>query len=246
MPPAPERLVIASIHDVSPRFESEVDQLLELLGEHVGRRLAMLVVPDHWGEAPIRPGSAFASKLRGWSDSGVEMMLHGFTHRDDMRHERSGDRLRAGFMTAGEGEFLGLSRSEANSRIEEGRALVEEVIGRPIAGFVAPAWLYGPGALEALTDSGIAIAEDHMRVWSPANGRELARGPVITWASRSRWRLASSLAAAAALRHAPLRILRIGVHPPDVRHGVLVDSIGKTFSAALRSRRPGRYADLLD
>jgi predicted deacetylase len=173
------------------------------------------------------------------------MMLHGFTHRDDARHEGSADRFLAGFMTAGEGEFLGLARDEAAKRIAEGRALIEDVIGRPIDGFVAPAWLYGPGAREALADSNIPLAEDHFRVWSPATGRQLSRGPVITWASRTRWRLASSLAAAAALRHAPLGVIRIGVHPPDIRHPRLVRSIGKTFAAALRTRRPGRYADLL-
>ncbi len=206
----------------------------------------MLVVPNHWGDAPIIAGSPFATRLRGWADSGIEMMLHGFYHRDDCAHVNRVARLRGSLMTAGEGEFLGLSRGDAAARIADGRALLEDVIGRPIDGFVAPAWLYGPGALEALADSAIPLAEDHLRVWSPATGRQLARGPVITWASRSRWRLASSLAAAAALRRAPLNVLRIGVHPPDIRHPALVKSIEKTFTAALRSRRPGRYADLLN
>ena len=217
-----------------------------MLGEHVGRRLAMLVVPNHWGDAPIVPGSAFASRLRGWADEGVEMFLHGFYHRDDSNHGSPADRLRARFMTASEGEFLGLQRGDAARRIAEGRSLVEDVIGRPIDGFIAPAWLYGAGALEALSDAGIPIAEDHFRVWSPANGRELATGPVITWASRTRLRLASSLAAAAALRSAPLKVLRVGVHPPDVRHPALVRSIDKTLRRAIRKRRPGRYSDLLN
>jgi len=241
----PQRLLLASIHDVSPRFEAEVDRLVDLLAPHVGKRLAMLVVPNHWGDAPIVPGSAFAARLRDWAEQGVEMFLHGFTHRDDARYSGAGDRLKAGFMTAGEGEFLGLSQSEAEARIARGRDLVEDVIGRPIDGFVAPAWLYGPGAREALSRSAIPLAEDHMRVWSPASGAELAWGPVITWASRTRMRLLSSLIAAAALRHAPLNVLRIGVHPPDVRHPALLRSIGRTFTAARRHRRPARYGDLL-
>ncbi len=84
-----------------------------------------------------------------------------------------------------------------------------------------------------------------MRVWSPATGSELARGPVITWASRTKLRLASSLLAAAALRRAPLKVLRIGVHPPDIRHPSLVGSIDKTFRIAAAARRAGRYSDLL-
>jgi predicted deacetylase len=243
--PSRDRLLLASIHDVSPRFESEVDRLLDLLRPHVGDRLAMLVVPNHWGDAPIRPGSPFASRLRSWADCGIEIFLHGYFHQDEAKHVRAGDRLRASFMTAHEGEFLGLSREAASCRIAEGRWLLEDIIGRPVDGFVAPAWLYSDGARRALADCAMPIAEDHSRVWSPVSGKQLAGGPVITWASRTQLRLASSLAAAAALRHAPLKVLRVGVHPPDSRHPILLRSIEKTIRAAAASRRPGRYSDLL-
>jgi predicted deacetylase len=240
-----DRQLLASIHDVSPRFEGEVDALMDLLRPHVGRRVAMLVVPNHWGDAPIVPGSPFASRLRRWADEGVEMFLHGFYHRDDSRHAGASEKLRARLMTAGEGEFLGLSRGEAAERIAAGRKMIEYVTGTPVAGFIAPAWLYGEGALEALAQADMAIAEDHMHVWSPATGAKLARGPVVTWASRTRPRLASSLAAAAALRRAPLTTLRVGVHPPDVRNPALLRSIDKTMRVAMRTRRAARYSDLL-
>src|SRR3982751_1816424 len=94
------RLLLASIHDVSPRFESEVDRLLDLLSPYVGERLAMLVVPHHWGDAPIRAGSSSATRLRCCAEQGIEIFLHGYFHRDDARHERAGERLRARFMTA--------------------------------------------------------------------------------------------------------------------------------------------------
>jgi predicted deacetylase len=239
------RILLASIHDVSPRFETEVDGLVDRLSSAVGDRMAMLVVPNHWHDAPIVPGSPFAARLRRWADAGVEMFLHGFFHRDEARHESALDQLRARHMTAGEGEFLGLDRGEAMARIEDGRALVEDVIGRQIDGFVAPAWLYGEGALHALRDSAIPLAEDHWRVWSPRSGKTLTRGPVITWASRTRSRLLSSLAAAAALRHLPIPVLRVGVHPPDIRSPALLKSIEATLAAGLKSRRPGRYSELL-
>lgn len=240
------RLLLASIHDVSPRFEAEVDALADRLAPAVGAKIAMLVVPNHWHEAPIIPGSAFAARLRRWAEAGVEVFLHGFFHRDETPATRTSDRLRARYMTAGEGEFLGLDRDEARRRIEDGRALLEDVIGRPIEGFVAPAWLYGDGALEALRESGVKLAEDHWHVWSPNCGLTLARGPVITWASRTRGRLLSSLAAAAAVRHLPIPVLRVGVHPPDIRSPVLLKSIEATLWAGLNSRRPGRYSELLD
>ena len=238
------RRLLVSIHDVSPRFESEVDRLLERLFPYVGERLAMLVVPNHWNVAPIIPGSPFATRVRGWAERGIEIFLHGYFHRDDAPHSTTADRVRARFMTASEGEFLGLSRREAGSRIAEGRKLIEDVTGRPIDGFVAPAWLYGSGALEALKEAAIPIAEDHFRVWSPASGRPLARGPVITWASRSRPRLLSSLFAAAALRRTPMPVLRVGVHPPDVHHLAIMQSVERTLRVACSSRRVAAYGEL--
>ncbi|MFL6851756.1 MAG: DUF2334 domain-containing protein [Sphingomicrobium sp.] len=240
------RLLLTSIHDVSPRFESEIDRLIDLLSPFVGSRLSMLVVPNHWGDAPIVLGSTFATRLRGWKDQGVEIFLHGFIHRDESRHEQFGNRLSAALTTAGEGEFLGLSRAEAASRIERGRALVEDVTGSPIAGFIAPAWLYGTGALDALKEAAVPIAEDHFRVWSPRSGQKLATGPVITWASRTRLRLASSLLAAAVLRRAPTNVLRVGVHPPDARSSSIVRSIRATLAVAAKDRRAAQYSELLE
>ena len=235
--------LFASIHDVSPRFESEVDRLLDHLAPHVGRRLAMLVVPDHWSSAPITP--AFATRLRGWADEGIEMFVHGWTHRDDSRHTGATAGFKAKHMTAGEGEFLGLSHADALQRMRRGKALVEDITGRAATGFIAPAWLYSDGARAALADAGFGLAEDHARVWRPG-GDVVARGPVITWASRTRMRQWSSLAAASVLRHAlqPARHVRIAVHPGDRHVPALLDSITATL-AAFRRHRPSAYADLL-
>lgn len=244
MSASPSPILLASIHDVAPRFETEVDRLLDLFRPHVGERLAMLVVPNHWSQSPIIAGSPFATRLRRWADSGIEIFLHGYFHRDTAQH-RGLDQFRAKHMTASEGEFLGLTRDEAMQRISDGRSLLESITGKPIAGFVAPAWLYGSGAHEALSDSGIRLAEDHWRVWSPKTGRTLARGPVITWASRTAFRLRSSLIAAAVLRHAPIEVLRVGVHPPDCRSPRLLKSIEKTLASARATRIPSAYCDLL-
>ena len=244
---ASEPLLLASIHDVGPKFEAQVDALADRLsGLLGGLRFAMLVVPDHWDEAPLSGAPAFARKLRGWSEAGVEMFLHGWRHRDDQVHAGHVARVRARHMTAGEGEFLGLARADAGRRMREGRAVLEDAIGRPVTGFIAPAWLYGDGARAALVDEGFALAEDHLRVWQPG-GRILARGPVVTWASRSRARIASSLAFAkiAPVVLAPLPVVRIAVHPGDTTVPALLDSIDATIGHFARRRRAGRYGDLI-
>ena len=238
------RRLLASIHDVGPKFEGQVEILVDAIERHVGTaKFAMLVVPDHWDEAPLSAAPAFQGKLRRWADAGVEIFLHGWRHRDDAPAKGFAQK----HMTAGEGEFSALSRADAGARISDGRKIVEDVIGQSVAGFVAPAWLYSQGALDAVRDAGFALAEDHMKVWQPVSGNVVARGPVITWASRSPGRIRSSLMVAAAARMLPqaLPTARIAVHPGDVAVPELLRSIDATFSRFASTHVPSRYADLL-
>ena len=238
------RRLLASIHDVGPKFEHQVDQLVDLLERHVGKaKFAMLVVPNHWNEAPLSAAPLFQAKLRRWADDGVEMFLHGWQHRDDAPAKGFAQK----HMTAGEGEFAALSAIEAASRIAEGRRIVEDAIGRPVAGFIAPAWLYSHGAIDAVRSAGFALAEDHLKIWEPVSGRVLARGPVITWASRSAARIRSSQAVAAVARALPkaLPTARIAVHPGDVTVPALLESIDATLKRFASTHVPSHYADLI-
>lgn len=248
MPSADRARLLASIHDVGPGFVPQVEHLVGVLERHLGGpHFAMLVVPDHWGANPISGNRDFAARLRGWADAGIEMFVHGWFHRDSAAHDGVAA-FKARHMTAGEGEFLGLDEAEASRRMADGRALVEDITGRPVAGFIAPAWLYGPGARSALDKSGFALAEDHMRVWRPGSGQVVARGPVVTWASRSTMRTASSLLFAGLARSAlrPLETVRIAVHPGDTSKGSILKSIDRTLGHFAARRRVARYGDLIE
>jgi len=242
---SPRRL-LASIHDVGPGFDREVAQLVERLELRLGQaRFAMLVVPDHWGAHPLSGDAAFRARLRTWSDAGVEMFVHGWFHKDLAEHSGAAA-LKARHMTAGEGEFLGLDEAEALRRMREGKALIEDTIGREAAGFIAPAWLYGEGARAALRQAGFALAEDHWRVWDAANDTVLAKGPVVTWASRSTMRTASSLLFSALARNVLpwSETVRVAVHPGDTSKKSLLASIDATLARFVRTHRPARYAEL--
>jgi hypothetical protein len=202
---------------------------------------AMLVVPDFHGRAPIAGDRAFQSWLRARAAAGVEMLLHGWSHRDPAPATWAGRN-----MTAGEGEFAALTQTEAARRMRDGRRLLEDILGAPVAGFVAPAWLYGAGSRAALATQGFALAEDHLRVWRPADDATLARGPVITWARRSRARMASSLAvsALAGVITAPFRVARVACHPRDADHPRLRAELSRVSRTLANRRRLGRYGDL--
>ena len=244
----PKRRLLVSIHDVSPRSEGAVDALAERIERHLGgATFAMLVIPDHWRSAPIAGNTAFHARLRQWAGLGIEMFLHGWCHRDETPAQQGLAAFKGKHMTAGEGEFLNLSRTMAAQRMQHGRALLEDILGGPVAGFIAPAWLYGPGALAAMDDLGFALAEDHLKVWTPGSRRVVARGPVVTWASRSPGRIRSSLGFAALARQAlPIMpTLRVAVHPGDVTVPRLLTSIDATLARFTASHRPSTYAGLL-
>ena len=243
-----QKRLLLSIHDVSPAHEARIARLIDLIERRAGAAAyAMLVVPDFHGEWPIARFPAFRRWLRAQAEAGVEIFLHGWSHRDDTRHAGAADRWKASVMTAGEGEFLGLDEAEARRRLQAGRALLEDSIGRPVAGFIAPAWLYGEGAMAAIAAEGFALAEDHLRVWRPRDRRVLSRGPVITYASRTPARLASSLmvSKAATIGLGFLRDLRLAVHPGDADSPALMQEIERALGVHLRQRAVSRYAELV-
>ncbi len=241
------RRLLASIHDVTPYHLDRLDRLVPIVEQTVGAgRYALLVVPDFHRSGLIRDNMAFARRLRSWSEAGCEIFLHGFTHLDDVQHTSRAARLKAERMTAGEGEFLGIGYSEAATRLEQGQTMLEDMIGAPVAGFIAPAWLYGPDSLKAITDRGFTVVEDHFRVWNPQTGTVLARGPVLTYASRSPMRLASSLlwSRLATIALARAKTVRFAVHPHDVDSPALIHEITRALGVFSASHRPSAYREL--
>lgn len=242
------RRLLASVHDVSPVHARRLERLVPVVEDIVGAgKFALLAVPDFHGAGGINSDRAFAARLRGWSDVGCEVFLHGFHHRDISKHNGLAARLKARHLTAGEGEFLGLEYDSATGLLRDGRNRIEDVIGRRVAGFIAPAWLYGPATLQAIKDLDFELAEDHFRVWHPPSGRILTRGPVITYASRSRVRIASSVAWSriASFARKLGRNVRIGVHPHDVEVPALLNEIERALQIVAASHLPSHYSDLL-
>lgn len=242
------RRLLLSLHDVTPAHHERIARLEGILAAAAERDAAwaLLVVPDFHSRAPVAGDRSFVAWLRARAAAGCEVFLHGWSHRDEAEHSGAAA-WKARRMTAGEGEFLGLSQAEARRRMHDGRALLEDIVGAPLAGFIAPAWLYGPGAVAALAAERFALAEDHWRVWSPATGTTLARGPVVTYASRTPARIRSSLlwsrAATTLLR--PLPAVRLAVHPHDVDAPALTAEAARAIGAFALRRRLGRYRDLL-
>lgn len=240
--------LLVSVHDVTPRHFAalkDIDRLLGRLG--IGSCYSMLVVPNFWSAWPLEEHPEFVEWLRARESDGVEMILHGFYHRDQHTHRGAAARVKAGLMTAGEGEFLGLGYADAAARISAGKAVLESALEQPVEGFVAPAWLYGEATRQVLRDQSFRFAEDHWSVWAPAlDDRRLARSPVISYSSRTRMRIATSWlwsrSAMLALSAAP--VVRHAIHPHDLDSGLIVSEIERSLTSLLARREVMQYRHL--
>ena len=245
--PRSDKLLIVSMHDVTPRHWSRLKQLDDVLhASGIGDRYSMLVVPDFWHDGIISLDASFCAWLKAKADAGVEMVLHGFFHRDDTPHRSHLTRWKAGNLTAYEGEFLGLPRKEIYTRLVSGKKMLEEIVERPITAFVAPAWLYSRSTLDVLKELGFDIAENQFSVWSPARSVVLSRAPVVSYASRSAARTRASLAWSRISTHVlqPFHTVRVALHPHDLDVPDLVREASRVIRTFAKGRTATSYSAL--
>ena len=137
------RALCIVLHDAAPSTRPACVRTLAAVRQVAGDvPVTILAVPRYHDEAP-------SAELEAWlgerASQGDELALHGCTHRDDGAPQGWLDGLRRSHYTRGEGEFWSLSRGEALARIDIGIEWFARN-GWPLSGFVAPAWLLGPGA----------------------------------------------------------------------------------------------------
>lgn len=231
-------MLIVTIHDVAPPTLAAVDQLRAALASWGVDAATLLAVPDYHRRAPLDACPRTVAWLRAAADRGDEVALHGVTHRQDAPVAARRDRLRARLFTAGEGEMLGAGADDRD-RLATARARLAALLGRDVAGFVAPAWLERRGLADRLADLGFGWHETAWTVEGLAPRRRL-RAPVIGFATRRRWRERAALAWAAALTP-PLAIaapaVRIAVHPGDLTSAAVMTALARVVRHARRDRR---------
>ncbi|MDD3799963.1 MAG: polysaccharide deacetylase family protein [Novosphingobium sp.] len=239
--------LLLTLHDVTPHHGEAIRAIMDDMAGLVGPgACGLLLVPDFHGEARLDRDPSFVKAVRRWAGEGSEVFLHGYFHQDRSDHQGAGTAFKARHLTAGEGEFLGLERARAAALLCDGRKLVEDVAGKAVAGFIAPAWLYGPDALEAISEAGFTCVEDHFRVWNPQSGATYARGPVISYATRTPARALSSLAFSkfASLGLRGQRTVRIAVHPADRGSARVYREVRHRVARFARTHSPSGYAAL--
>src|SRR3569833_1107769 len=148
--PMAEPALCGSLHDVAPATWPACRRLLAMLDGIGPLPVSLLVVPEYHHRGCVDHGPAFVRALAARIARGDEVVLHGYHHLDErVPGSRPLDWLQRRVYTAGEGEFAALAAADAHHRLLRGWDMLTRRLHWPIAGFVAPAWLLGPGARAA-------------------------------------------------------------------------------------------------
>ncbi len=226
------------LHDVAPATWPLYAPFVAELDARFAVPLTLLVVPDYHRQGCLDEVPDFVAILDRRLARGDELVLHGYYHDDPGPVPPTpGAWLRRRVLTH-EGEFLVLDAVTARERMERGLALFRRR-GWPVSGFVAPAWMLGPGARHALAGLPFTYTSDPAGLWRlPEFTRYLA--PTLVWSARSRWRRGVSWlwnrGRLRRYRHAAL--LRLGIHPVDMAHAFS----RRFWLAVLESLLPERRA----
>lgn len=236
--------LVVSIHDLSTVTRVTVERMLGDL-ESVGVPVtSLLVIPDHHHKGRIDADPKFAEMLGGAVARGHEAVLHGYYHlRPCKEGEGMATRLITRSYTAGEGEFYDLTREEATGLLRKGKESLGNC-GVPFTGFIAPAWLLGTEAEEAVRGEGFEYTTRIGEVIDCAGGHRYQARSVV-YSVRSAWRRGVSLLWNEALFHAlgnsPL--LRIGLHPPDWEHEAIRRHAMNCIRKAAAERQVTTYGE---
>jgi predicted deacetylase len=237
--------LLVAIHDVAPPHLETVQRLRAQLEDWGVARATLLAVPDYHGRGRLARSPATAAWLRARADAGDEVCLHGHYHEQRRRIRRVTDRVRARVWTAGEGECLAQGAYARELMLHDEKRALEDLLGRPVVGFVAPAWLEPRGFALPLAQAGFSWHEGGTWVERLGAARRVYRGPVVGFATRTTARRLTSLAWSRVAAELALGAARLGVaparvalHPADLTSPTLVSAAGSII------RRLARHLDV--
>jgi predicted deacetylase len=213
-----ERSVLLVLHDVAPHNWADYQPFVEAVDKLGNVPITWLVVPDFHHHDALPTEGAFRRLLNSRVAKGDELALHGYFHSDDQPAPRTPKDWFMRRVYTHEGEFYQLSETQALTRLRAGI----DVFRRndwPLHGFVAPAWLMSQGTRDALRHLPLSYTSDPQHLYRlPDFSRVDAPG--LVWSARSAWRrgLSKVLSDRREQRWRSAPVIRLGLHPVDMRH----------------------------
>ncbi|MFU2325217.1 DUF2334 domain-containing protein [Pseudomonas sp. NFX98] len=206
------------LHDVAPQTWIDYQPFVEAVDALGNVPMTWLVVPDFHKHNDLQAHPDFCRLLSERLARGDELALHGYFHCDD---GPMANNPRDWFMRriyTHEGEFYSLSHEAALARLHAGIEVFHHNQW-PLQGFVAPSWLMSEGTRQALRQLPLSYTSDAQHLYRLPDFTAVD-APGLVWSARSAWRRGLSKLISGQLeqrwRQAP--VIRLGLHPVDMRH----------------------------
>jgi predicted deacetylase len=229
--------VLLVLHDVAPSTWADYQPFVAAVDALGQVPMTWLVVPDFHRHNALNAHPAFRRLLDERVDRGDELALHGYFHDDQ---EPGPTTPRDWFMRrvyTHEGEFYRLSRESALARLRAGIDVFQRY-DWPLHGFVAPAWLMSDGTRQALRELPLSYTSDPQHLYRLPEFSAI-NAPGLVWSARSAWRrgLSKLVCEQREQRWCQAPVIRLGLHPVDMRHRFCRDYWLKTLERLLAEGR---------
>jgi predicted deacetylase len=206
------------LHDVAPQSWADYQPFVEAVDALGEVPMTWLVVPDFHKNSDLEEHPGFRRLLTRRIARGDELALHGYFHCDEAPTPTT---PRDWFMRriyTHEGEFYSLSQETALARLRAGIEIFHRYHW-PLEGFVAPAWLMSEGTRQALRQLPLRYTSDPQHLYRLPDFTAVD-APGLVWSARSAWRrgLSKLVSDQREQRWQQAPVIRLGLHPVDMRH----------------------------
>jgi predicted deacetylase len=229
--------VLLVLHDVAPSTWADYQPFVAAVDALGQVPMTWLVVPDFHRHNALNAHPAFRRLLDERVARGDELALHGYFHDDQEPGPTTPHDWFMRRVYTHEGEFYRLSRESALARLRAGIDVFQRY-DWPLHGFVAPAWLMSDGTRQALRELPLSYTSDPQHLYRLPEFTAI-NAPGLVWSARSAWRrgLSKLVCEQREQRWCQAPVIRLGLHPVDMRHRFSRDYWLKTLERLLAEGR---------
>jgi len=225
------------LHDVAPPTWADYQPFVKAVDALGDVPITWLVVPDYHKHNKLDAHPPFCRQLSARVARGDELVLHGYFHSDEGPMTLN---PRDWFMRrvyTHEGEFYRLSQEAALARLRSGIEMFHRH-DWPLEGFVAPAWLMSQGTRQALRQLPLSYTSDSQHLYRLPDFTAI-EAPGLVWSARSAWRrgLSKIVSEQREQQWRDAAVIRLGLHPVDMRHPFARDYWLQTLERLLAEGR---------
>jgi len=243
-----QKYLVVSIHDATPEFKTELGEIVSELDRNDILKRSVLVIPDYLGKNNLLHNDGFIDWLHQIQDKGNEIVQHGYEHVSTNKDYHSlygkfvGERLAHGC-----GEFQNISREEANSKIQQGENIFNQ-IGIYPKGFVAPGWLLNKESEKAIKDEGFTYTTTFKNIEFFLQQRTEKSEIIVFTSGKGIINKGFEIYNNRLLKKnfKKRRIARVAIHPQDLKNPRLFEFTLDAIKQLRKERKIITYADLLN